>query len=72
MLYRCKVTVSVGSVLEHRTSGELRYYHASSNNARPFERVTLVSSEADLIRLFANVQRVDLREVVAQQRPTTS
>ena len=70
--YRCKVTVSVGSVLEHRTSGELRYYHASSNNARLFERVKLVSSEADVFRLFADVQRVDLREVAAVQRPSTS
>ena len=63
--------MTVGSVLEHRTSGELRYYHASSNNARLFERVTFVSSEADMNRLFGNVQRVDLREVAAEQRPTT-
>ena len=27
MRYRCKVTVSVSAVSEHRTSGELRYYH---------------------------------------------
>ena len=32
MRYRCKVTVSVSVVSEHRTSGELRYYHASLNN----------------------------------------
>ena len=43
--YRCKITVSVGSVLEHRTSGELRYYHASSNNARLFERGSVVVAQ---------------------------
>ena len=66
MRYRCKVTVSVGSVLEHTTSGELRCYHASLNNAQLFDQVTLVSSEADLNRLFANVQLVDLREIAAE------
>ena len=35
------------------------------------ERVTLVSSEADINRLFTAVQRVDLHEVAAAQRPTT-
>ena len=64
--------MSVGSVLEHRTSGELRYYPSSSNNARLFERVMLVSSEADMNRLFANVLRVDLCEVAAEQHQTTS
>ena len=34
--------------------------------------MTLVSSEADVYRLFADVQRVDLREVAAVQRPSTS
>ena len=31
-----------------------------------------MSSEADVYRLFANVQQVDLREVAATQRPSTS
>ena len=31
-----------------------------------------MSSEADVYRLFADVQRVDLREVAAAQQPSTS
>ena len=42
------------------------------DSAQLFEPVTLVFSEVDLNRLFANVQRVDLREVAAGQRPSTS
>ena len=49
----------------YRTSGERRYYHASSSNACLFERVTLVSIKVDLGKLFAALQRVDLRDVSA-------
>ena len=70
--YRCKVTVSAGAVMEHKMSGELRYYHASSSNAQLFEQVTLVSSEADMNGLFTVLKRVDLRKVAATQRPSTA
>ena len=33
--------------------------------------MTLVSSEADISRFFTAVQRVDMREVSATQRPST-
>ena len=36
MNYRCKVSTSVGVFLEHRISGELRYYQGCSNNANLF------------------------------------
>ena len=72
MCYRCKVTERVSAVLERRTSGEFRCYHASSNNVQLHERVTLVSSEADMNGLFTAVQRVDLREVEVIQRLSTA
>ena len=70
MRYRCNVVVSVGAVLEHRTSGELRYYHPPSNNSCLFEHKTLVSSEVDLSNLFATVQLVDLCDVAATRPPS--
>jgi hypothetical protein len=67
-----KIKVSAGTILEHKTSGELRYYHSSSNNAALFEDISVITSLEDLKHLFAKVCDVDLRNWASERRPSTS
>ena len=38
---RVKINCSYGSILKHRTTGEVRYYHSSSNNASVFSLIVI-------------------------------
>ena len=67
-----KVNCSVGCVLRHVTTGELRYFHSSENNASLFERPKLVANIANLRALWESVGDVDLEERARQRRPDTS
>ena len=48
----CEIDVSYGVLLRHSTSGRLRYFHASSNNATAFPVARTVSNRADLNQLL--------------------
>jgi len=69
---RVKANCSVGAVLQHKTSGEVRYFHSSFNNASLFPSPRLISSETDLQKFYADVRETDLREQAARRRPNTA
>ena len=45
---QAKVNCSIGCVLRHVTTGELRYFHSSESNASLLDRPRMVTSIADL------------------------
>ena len=47
-----KINMSYGVLLRHSTSGRLRYFHASSNNATVFPVARKISNCADLNQLI--------------------
>jgi hypothetical protein len=69
---RAKVNCSIGCLLVHRTTGELRYFHSSENNASVFDRPRLVSTIDNLRDLYEELARRDLDEEARQRRPNTS
>ena len=68
---RVKINCSVGCVLENKTDGQLRYFHASANNATVFPTPRLVSSRAGLEEFFDELLNVDLQEQAIRRRPST-
>ena len=68
---RVKINCSVGCVLENKTNGQLRYFHASANNATVFPSPRLVTSRDGLERFFDELLGVDLQEQVIRRRPST-
>ena len=69
---RAKVNCSVGCVLQHRVSGEIRYFHSSENNASLFARPRMISTMEDLRRMLGDVFDVDLDEEAQRRRPNTA
>ena len=55
--------------MEHKVTGELRYYHSSSNNATLLERARVVRRVEDLQAFYDALARIDLKEVATQRRP---
>ena len=68
---RIKLNCSVGCVLENKNSGELRYFHASSNNATVFVAPRLISKTSDLERFYDALLAEDLQELAIRRRPST-
>ena len=68
---RVKLNCSVGCVLENKTNAQLRYFHASANNATVFPTPRLVSSRTGLERFFDELLNVDLQEQAIRRRPST-
>jgi hypothetical protein len=68
---RVKINCSVGVVLKHKTTGELRYFHSSSNNASLFDFPRLLSSEDQVDKFYSDFVSIDLRERGAERRPST-
>jgi hypothetical protein len=66
-----KINFSYGFVLRHVETGELRYFHASQNNARLMDVPRLVRNEEDFTRLLRDIHQEDVLEHVRQQRPDT-
>ena len=54
-----KINVSYGVLLRHSTSGRLRYFHASTNNATMFPVARTISNRADLNQLLETFEGVD-------------
>jgi hypothetical protein len=61
-----KISLPFGFILRHIETGELRYYHASQNNARFFETPHLIRAEEDLERILEDVSRHDILEYIRQ------
>ena len=69
---RSKVDCSAGCILEHKITGELKYYHSSLNDASLLgERPHVVSSVEDLHRLYDDVAAIDLDAEALHRRPET-
>ena len=67
-----KVNASYGCVIEHKTTGELRYYHSSSNNATLFDRNSVVRSREDLDAFYSSLGAIDIEEIARARRPDTT
>ena len=67
-----KINASYGCVLEHKVTGELRYYHSSSNNATLLERARVVRRIEDLRAFYDALAAIDLEEMATQRRPDTT
>ena len=63
-----KVNVSYGVLLRHSTSGRLRYYHASSNNATVFPVARTISNRADLNQLIDTFEGLDPAQLGINRR----
>ena len=69
---RVKINCSYGSILKHRTSGEVRYYHSSSNNASVFPKPVLIRTDTSLDEFFTDLAEIDIRELGSRSCPNTS
>ena len=66
-----KINFSYGFVLIHNETSDLRYYHASQNNARLFDMPKLVRNKDDFKEVLEAIAKEDILEYVRQQRPDT-
>ena len=69
---RVKMNCSYGVILEHKTSGEMRYFHSSSNNASVFSEPRPIKTQEEMEKFHEDVINVDIREQSALRRPNTS
>ena len=53
------------------STGQLRYYHASHNNARVLEEPMLVRNVADFDQFLAAIRQPDVLEWARQKRPNS-
>ena len=67
-----KVNISFGVILRHTTSGRLRYYHASSNNATIFPTARTISDRQDLARLLDDYKGFDVGQQGLNRRQNSS
>ena len=63
-----KINVSYGVLLRHSTSGRLRYFHASSNNATVFPMARTISNRADLNQLLETFEGLDPAQLGINRR----
>ena len=68
---RIKINCSFGCILEHKTTGELRYFHSSSNNSVVLDKPRAVATTQHLADFYSDVSDVDIRERAVQRRPNT-
>ena len=67
-----KVNASVGAFIVHKTSGRIRYFHASSNNYRLLAEPALVTEAGHLSAITQLVDQVSWTEHVASLRPDSA
>lgn len=66
-----KINASLGCLLVHKTTGEYRYFHSSSNNASIFDPPSLVRTEGEVHGFIDRVESTDLEETCIRRRPNT-
>ena len=66
-----KVNFAFGFILRNTETGALQYYHPSANNNLVLEQRFLVPNQADLDRLYEQVNNIDFLEWIRQQRPNS-
>ena len=66
---RVKINISFGFVLRHTDNGDLRYFHASSNNAGFFPVPVTIGSQTDFEFFLEKLHDLDILEVLGLKRP---
>jgi hypothetical protein len=66
-----KLNLSFGFILRHTESGNLQYFHASSNNHSVFDEPFLISNASDLQKVRDGINQLDILEWIRQQRPNS-
>ena len=67
-----KLNASVGAFIEHKVTGRIRYFHASSNNYRLLTTPAWVTEEGDLRDLTQLVDQGSWTEHVTNLRPDSA
>ena len=67
-----KVNCSYGSILMHKTNGENRYHHVSSNNATVFNTPSIIRSRQDMEEFCDRLGQIDVELMATNRRPNTS
>ncbi|KAJ8049565.1 hypothetical protein HOLleu_02352 [Holothuria leucospilota] len=67
-----KLNMSFGFMLRHRVNGELRYFHASHNNHRLFERPYVIGTRQDIIDVAQRFKTSDIGELVTRERENSA
>ncbi|XP_038066265.1 uncharacterized protein LOC119736293 [Patiria miniata] len=68
---RVKINLSSGFILRHSETGQLRYFHASQNNARLFPTPETIATEQDMDRVRERVRETDVLQYGILRRPDT-
>jgi len=55
-----KINLSMGMILQHKTSGEYRFYWASQNNQLLFEKPTLIRHSGDKVAFISSINGINL------------
>ena len=63
--------MSFGFILCNTETAALQYHHPSANNNLVLEQPFLISNQADLDRLYEQVNNIDFLEWIRQQRPNS-
>ncbi|KAJ8048846.1 hypothetical protein HOLleu_01320 [Holothuria leucospilota] len=63
-----KLDISFGFMLRHRVNGGVRYFHASHNNHRLFERPYVIGSRQDMDEFVQRFKTSDIGELVTRER----
>jgi G:T-mismatch repair DNA endonuclease (very short patch repair protein) len=66
-----KINFSYGFVLRHVETSELRYFHASQNNARLLDVPRLVRNKEDFTNVLEDIHQEDILQFVHLQRENT-
>ena len=67
-----KMNCSLGFVLQHRITQELRYFHSSINNTQIFDSPVRIKSISDLLSSLDEILELDLFEKAKLSRPDSS
>ena len=68
---RVKINASAGCILQHKETGQYRYFHSSSNNATVFEKPIPVSSTSDMDEVVGKLSATDISAKTLRMRPNT-
>ena len=67
-----KMNCSLGFILQHRVTQELRYFHSSINNTQIFSSPVRINSIEDLLSTLDDILELDLFEKAKLSRPDSS
>ena len=68
---RFKLNLSHSFILFNREENEFRFFHASKNNARVWDKPRMISRFRDINSIIEDLKAVDTLEYAKQQRPNT-